>query len=385
MGPMTSTRRDFVRAAAAAGGALGLGMVGRTADAQERSLQARRADQSLRILILGGTGFTGPHQVAYALARGHTVTVFNRGRTQPTVHPDLFDRVEQLTGDRNNDLESLRGHTWDAVIDNSASIPRWVRQTAELLKDSVGLYLFTSTLSVHPEDGRIGVTEDDPVATIADPTIERVTGETYGALKALCEEETRKAFPNGAIIVRPHLIVGPGDNTDRFTYWPVRIARGGEVMAPGTPDDPMQYIDARDLAEFDIHLIEQRATGTYSAVGPLAPLTIAEMLYGIRAVVSNEISFTWVDADFLEANGVQAWMEMTVWVPPRGDGAGSAMFVNRRAVAAGLTYRPLAVTAKDTLDWWNAQPEERKARRRAGLAPEKEQRVLAAWHEREGS
>jgi len=384
---MKTTRRDFVRAAAAAGGALGAGLIARRAGALEPATALReigRAPKSLRILILGGTAFTGPHQIKYALERGHQVAIFNRGRTQPTVHPELFEKVEKLVGDRDNDLESLRGGEWDAVIDNSASIPRWVRQTAEVLKDSVDLYLFTSSLSVHADESKIGITEDDPVIKLDDPTVEQITGGTYGGLKALCEDETRAAFPNGAIVVRPHLIVGPGDRSDRWTYWPVRVARGGEVMAPGTPNDPTQYIDSRDLAEFDIHLIEQRALGTFSAVGPLAPLSMGELLYGMRAVVSNEVSFTWVDADFLAEHEVRAWMEMTAWVPPTGDTAGFAAYDNSRAVAAGLRYRPLAVSAKDTLDWWWTLPEERRGRTRAGLAPEKEERVLAAWHASQG-
>jgi 2'-hydroxyisoflavone reductase len=376
---MSTTRREFLQMTAAAGGAVGFGLLG-DAYAQERAVS--RADKSLRILILGGTAFTGPHQIKYALARGHEVTIFNRGRTEPTVHPEVFDQVEKLTGDRNDDLESLKGREWDAVIDNSASIPRWVRQSAELLRDSAEIYLFTSSLSVHADNSKIGITEDDPVATIDDPTVEEITGQTYGALKALCEEETRKAFPEGAIIVRPHLIVGPGDRSDRWTYWPVRVARGGEVMAPGTPDDPTQYIDARDLAEFDIHLIENRSLGTYSGVGPLAPLSMSELLYGMRAVVSNEISFTWVDADFLAEHEVAPWAHMTAWVPPRGEMAGFAAFDNSRAVGAGLTYRPLAKTARDTLEWWQTLPEERRASPRAGLDPEKEREVLAAWHAR---
>jgi 2'-hydroxyisoflavone reductase len=378
-----SSRRDFVRAAAAASGAVGLGLFGRDLQAAERVPRvprtSGRAPKPLRILILGGTGFTGPFQIRYALERGHQVTVFNRGRTQPTVDAPL-DEVEQLIGDRNDNLEALKGREWDAVIDNSASLPRWVRQTAEVLKGSVDTYLFTSSLSVHADESKIGITEDDPVATIADPTVERITGETYGALKALCEEETRKAFPDGAIVVRPHLIVGPGDQSDRWTYWPVRVTRGGEVLAPGTPDDPTQYIDARDLAEFDIRLLEQRTLGTFAAVGPRSRLGMGELLAGMRAVVSNEISFTWIDADALEELGVQAWSEMTAWVPARGETAGSAMFSNARAVAAGLTYRPLAVTAKDTLDWWATLPAERRAKPRAGLAAEKEREVLAKWH-----
>lgn len=377
---MPTTRREFLMMTAAAGGALSLG---RFDEAYAQQPQIPQVEKPLRILILGGTAFTGPHQIHYALARGHEVTIFNRGRTEPTVHREVFDRVEKLVGDRDNDLEALKGHEWDAVIDNSASIPRWVRQSAELLKGSVDIYLFTSSLSVHADNSKPGITEDDPVATIDDPTIEEITGETYGALKALCEEETRKAFPDGAIIVRPHLIVGPGDRSDRWTYWPLRVARGGEVMAPGTPDDPTQYIDARDLAEFDIHLIEQRAIDTYSGVGPLSRLSMAELLYGMRAVVSNEISFTWVDAEFLAEHEVAPWAEMTAWLPPVGEYSGFCLFDNSRAVAAGLKYRPLAVTAKDTLDWWATLPEERRASPRTGLAAEKEARVLAAWHARQ--
>jgi 2'-hydroxyisoflavone reductase len=383
---MKNTRREFVLTAAS--GVMSAGLLGNSARRAFPGLadeeRVPRAPQSLRILILGGTGFTGPFQIEYALARGHQVTIFNRGRTQPTVNAELLSEVEQLVGDRDNDIEALRGGDWDAVIDNSSSIPRWTRQTAELLRDTADVYLFTSSLSVHADNSKIGINEDDPVIVLDDPTVEEVTGATYGGLKALCEEETRKAFPAGAIIVRPGLIVGPGDRSDRWTYWPVRIARGGEVMAPGTPDDPTQHIDARDLAEFDIHLIEQRKVGTYSAIGPLSQLTMAELLYGIRAVVSNEISFTWVDADFLAEHEVQPWSEMTSWVPPRGEMAGFSSFDNSRAIAAGLEFRPLAVTAKDTLDWWWTLPEERRASPRAGLDPEKEQRVLAAWHARNG-
>jgi 2'-hydroxyisoflavone reductase len=383
---MNGTRRDFVRTAA--GGVLGAGLLGKTFTLERTTpsqSRVQQADRSLRILILGGTAFTGPFQIKYALDRGHRITIFNRGRTQPTVLPEVFDRVEKLIGDRDNDLEALKGREWDAVIDNSSSIPRWTRQTAELTRDSAEAYLFTSSLSVYSDNSKIGINEDDPVAQLEDPTVEEITGATYGGLKALCEEETRNAFPNGAIIVRPGLIVGPGDRSDRWTYWPVRLARGGEVMAPGTPDDPTQHIDARDLAEFQIHLIEQRKPATFSAVGPLSQLTMAGLLYGIRAVISNtEISFTWVDADFLSEHEVRAWSEMTSWVPPRGEMAGFSSFANTRAVAAGLKFRPLALTAKDTLDWWATLPEERTASPRAGLAPDKEKRVLEAWHARHG-
>lgn len=379
---MKTTRRDFLQVTAAAGGALGLGMV---RDGLAQGPEVPKAERSLRILILGGTGFIGPHQIRYALARGHGVTIFNRGKTEPGIHRELFDQVEKLQGDRDGDLESLEGHEWDAVIDNSASLPRWVRQSAGLLKDSADVYLFTSSLSVHADFSKPGINEDDAVATIDDPTIEEITGRTYGALKALSEQEAKEAFPGRAIIVRPHLIVGPGDYTDRWTYWPLRIERGGEVMAPGTPDDPTQYIDARDLAEFDIRLLERRAIGTYSGVGPRSRLSMSELLYGMRAIVSNQISFTWVRADFLAEHQVFPWQHMTAWLPAEGETAGFGLFDNSRAVAAGLTYRPLAVTARETLDWWKTLPEERRQSPRAGLAPEKETEVLAAWHARSSS
>ena len=373
---MSRSRREFLQVSLAAGGALGLGGFGKQ-NSERR--QVDQAQNPMRILVLGGTGFIGPHIVRYALARGHTLTLFNRGRT----NTELFPEVEKLRGDRNDDLEALKGREWDVVIDNSASIPRWVRQSAELLEDSAELYLFTSSLSVHADFSKEGITEDDPVATIDDPTVEQITGETYGPLKALCEQEAEKAFPGRALVIRPHLIVGPGDPTDRWTYWPVRVNRGGEVMAPGEPSDPTQYIDARDLAEWYIHMLENRETGVYSCVGPRSKLTMAELLYGMRAVVSNEISFTWVDADFLAEHEVAPWQHMTAWIPPRDGMQGFGLFDNSKAVAKGLRYRPLAVTARDTIDWWKTLPEEKRSKPRAGLAPEREQEVLAAWHARQ--
>ncbi len=370
---MSATRREFLQMTAAAAGALSVGLVP-DARAVERSVV--QTDEQLTILILGGTGFIGPHIVRRALERGHTVTIFNRGRT----NTHLFPEVEKLKGDRDNDLKALEGRSWDVAIDNSASIPRWVRQSTEVLKGNVKNYLYTSSLSAMADFSQSGITEEAAVATMDDPTIEEITGETYGPLKALCEEEVRMAFPDGALIVRPHLIVGPGDPTDRWTYWPVRIARGGEVMAPGDPSDKVQYIDSRDLADWYIHLVEGGVTGTFSCVGPRPPFTIAEMLYGIRAVVSNEISFTWVDADFLAEQEVAPWRHMTAWVPPRDGMEGFGLFDPSKAIDHGLTYRPLAVTAKDTLDWWETLPEERTAAPLAGLPPEREVEVLAAWH-----
>jgi 2'-hydroxyisoflavone reductase len=335
-----------------------------------------KAPKPLRILILGGTGFIGPHQVRYALARGHKVTLFNRGKT----HPGLFPDVEQILGDRNGKLEGLKGHTWDAVVDNPATLPRWVRDAAQALKGQVGQYVFISTVSVYADTSKPGMDENSAVATTPDPTVEKVTGETYGPLKALAEKEAEKAFPGHATVIRPGLIVGPGDPTDRFSYWPIRIDRGGEVLAPGEPTDPVQFIDARDLAEWTIRMVEQGAAGTYNALGPKAPLSVAEMLYGIRAVTTADVRFTWVDAAFLEMQKVSPWSDLPVWVPGTGDSAGFARMSNRRAVEKGLTFRPLADTATAVLEEYRKMPDERQKELRAGLSPEREAAVLAAWH-----
>jgi 2'-hydroxyisoflavone reductase len=320
------------------------------------------------------------HQVEYALARGHTVTLFNRGRTNPELFPD----VEKLVGDRNDDLTALEGGEWDVVIDNSASIPRWVRQSAQLLKDSAGLYMFTSSISAFADFTTAGMDETAPVGVLEDPTVEEITGETYGPMKAACEQEAEKAFPGRATIVRPGLIVGPWDPTDRFTYWPVRIDRGGEVMAPGDGTDPVQIVDGRDLGAWMIRLAEEGHTGIYNATGPASRMTISEMLEGIRGATGSDATFTWVDAGFLEEHEVQPWMQMTVWVPSTGEFAGLAQVNCEKAIAAGLAFRPLAETARDTLAWWKTLPAERREEPRAGCPPELEAKVLAAWHAREG-
>jgi 2'-hydroxyisoflavone reductase len=372
---MPTTRREFLRASAAAAGALALGGPGGAAQAAQ---DASGAASPLRILILSGTGFIGPHQVRYALARGHTVTLFNRGRT----NPQLFPEVEKLRGDRDGDLEALKGRKWDAVIDNSATIPRWVRDSAQLLSGSAGQYLYISTLSVYRGFPDPGMHESSPVRELDDPTVEEVNGRTYGGLKVLCEREAEAAFPGKATVIRPGLIVGPGDRTDRWTYWPVRIQRGGEVLAPGDPAFLVRYIDARDVSEWCVRMLERGDTGVYNAVGPRAHLSMAEMLYGIRAVTSVAVSFTWVTADFLAEHEVQAWSDMPAWLPPRDEYAGYGSISRDKAIAKGLTFRPLAVTASETLDWWRTLPESRTAEPRAGIDPEREKAVLAAWRAR---
>lgn len=370
-----TTRRDFLQTTAIAGGGLSLGLAGCS---NSENSGIRRARNPLNILILGGTSFIGPAQVEYALARGHTITLFNRGRT----NPHLFPEVEKLRGDRNNDIEALKGREWDVVIDNHPSIPRWVRMTAELLKDSARQYVFVSSLSVYSDNSIIGQDENGPVATIDDPTIEQITGATYGALKALCEQEAEKAFPGRATNIRPGLIVGPGDRSDRYTYWPVRIDRGGEVLAPGDPLDPVQVIDVRDLGEWMILMVEESVFGVFNATGPEKPLPIGDMLGSIKKAIGSDATFTWVNADFLQEQRVQPWSHMPVWFPPRGNMAGFGRFDCSRAIAAGLTFRPHEITARDTLEWHKTRPEEERTNLRAGLSAEREAEVLQAWHDR---
>jgi 2'-hydroxyisoflavone reductase len=343
-----------------------------------------RAEKPLRILILGGTAFLGPAEVEYALARGHTVTLFNRGRT----NPHLFPEVEKLQGDRAvPDYSALDGREWDAVIDNSANVASWVQDATTVLKDRVGRYLFVSSISAHTDNSIIGQTEDGPVFTREDYDEVIASGagmnEAFGPNKAQAERDTFAAFEDRGIVVRPGLIVGPGDRSHRFTYWPVRIDRGGEVLAPGDGTDFAQIVDVRDLGSFLVKLVENEATGTFLATGPEAPLTLAGMLYGIRAITSAKVSFTWIDADFLRANEVGGWMEMPVWVYPSEETRGFSAYDCSKAIAAGLSFRPLADTARDTLEWWKALPEDQQAMR-TGIDPEKEARILAAWHARNG-
>ena len=384
---MTTSRRDFVQLSILAGGAAGLGFTG---TARAETADVEQASKRLKILVLGGTGLIGPPMVAHAIARGHEVTLFNRGKT----NTDLFPSLEKLRGDRNDDISALEeqvatGRRWDAVVDNTASIPRWVTESAGLLSQAADYYLYTSSISAYADHSTPNADETAPVGQISPEdeakvlTTKDITGENYGPLKARCEEEARKAFTDDTTcVVRPGLIVGPGDYSDRFTYWPVRVYRGGEVMAPGNPTDPVQFIDARDLGEWYIRLVEAGTTGTFNGVGPRSPMSMAGMLYGIRATVDNDISFTWVDADFLEEHEVEAWRHMTVWVPATEEYAGFSTSNIDRAIEAGLTFRPLADTAVATMEYWNSLDEERRSQPRAGCPAELEEKVLEAWHEK---
>jgi 2'-hydroxyisoflavone reductase len=351
-------------------------------------MKAEDKPKPLRILILGGTGFTGPFQVKYALERGHKVTVFNRGKTHPG---ELPKEVEQLIGDRNGQLDALKNRKWDVAIDNPTSVPVWVRDAGQILNGNVDRYVFISTISVYGDTSKGNIDETAPLAKYTGADAMKESRETivaskfqlYGPLKALAEQEAEKWFPKQTLIVRPGLIVGPRDETDRFTYWPVRIDRGGEVLAPGAPSDPVQFIDGRDLAEWVIRMVEQRETGTYNATGPDKTLGVGGMLDGIKTANHSNATFTWVNADFLEAQKVTPWGDMPVWVPPRGEEGGMGRINIQRALAMGLKFRPLEVTARDTLAWFKAQPPERQ-KLKAGITPEREAEVLAAWHKEKG-
>jgi 2'-hydroxyisoflavone reductase len=340
------------------------------------------APRRLRLLILGGTGFIGPYQVRYAVSRGHEVTIFNRGRSAP----GMFEGVEELTGDRAaGTLDALEGRTWDAVIDNSASradAPMWVRDSASLLADAAEQYLFVSTRSVFADLSAVPGTVDAPVLTPATtPGWREGQPYPYGLAKALAEAEARNAFGDRATIVRPGLIVGPEDDTDRFTYWPVRIARGGEILAPGDPErDRVQVIDVRDLSEWIVRLCETRTTGTFMGVGPANGRSMAELLYGIAAVTDAPLTWTWVPYEFLRTQNVRPYVEMPVWRPPTPGFEGFSRFDLTREIAAGLTFRTLADTAAATLAYHRSRPAERQARLRAGIDATREREVLAAWH-----
>ncbi|PYK04111.1 MAG: epimerase [Verrucomicrobia bacterium] len=372
-----TTRRRFLKVCTAAGATIALSI-------RSRSLFAANAVKPLRILILGGTGFTGPSQVRYALSRGHKITTFNRGKTHPG---ELPNEVEQLFGDRNGQLDALKGRNWDVAIDNPTTLPAWVRDAAQILKGNVERYVFISTISVYADTSK-GVDETSLLAKYDGPdpykeTLEAMKAsgyKTYGPLKALSEKEAEEWFPDKTLIIRPGLIVGPGDQTDRFTYWPVRIDRGGEVLAPGKPSDPVQFIDARDLPEWTIRMAENRETGIYNATGPAKPLEIGPMLDKIKDALHSSATFTWLPAEFLKQQKVEAWSDMPVWA---GDELGLARTKIDRALAKGLTFRPLEETARDTLAWFKSLAQDRQSKMRAGLTLEREAEALATWHKKE--
>lgn len=409
-----STRRDFMRTAVMAGAAAAI--------PGSPALAARLAGYShgsagKRILVLGGTAFIGPAFVDAARKRGHHITLFNRGRTEK--QKGMVEGVEHLYGNRDPNLtsedgqfkglEALKGKTWDAVLDTSGQYRRIVKASAELLAPAAKHYIYISSISVYKDNSKIGADETDELHTLEDPDVETMgrNFENYGGLKAICEKTAAEYFPGRCAAVRPGLIVGPNDGTDRFTYWPVRVERGGEVLAPNSPDDPIQIIDVRDLAEWLVHIIDNNITGEFDAVGPPTGLTIGKLLDACKSESRSDATFTWADAAFLDSHGVMGWRDMPVWVKPTGESAGFHRRSIARATAAGLTFRPINVTVRDTLDWWPRELERRarvtrelieKAEKenkpkpelpdptvlRAGIQPEREREVLEAWHKRQG-
>lgn len=329
----------------------------------------------MRILVIGGTRFLGRHFVQLARERGHQVTLFNRGRTNPELHAGL----ERITGDRDGGLGVLAGRTWDAVVDPAGYFPRIVGASARALRGAAERYLFVSTISVYAEPIAVGADESAPVARIADPTVEEITGETYGALKALCEEVVREVWGERATIVRPGLIIGPDDTTDRFPYWPRRMSRGGEVLAPGSPDAPTQMVDVRDLAGWMVSLLERGIGGTFNGTGPAGPLTLGACLERVRAAVGSDAQLTWVSEEFLKAHDVQPWLQMPLWLHAAEQSLDTVSIA--RALAAGLTFRPLEDTARDTLAWERALVTDARPASPT-LTAEREAEVLAAWHAR---
>jgi 2'-hydroxyisoflavone reductase len=344
----------------------------------------------LNILILGGTVFLGRQLVETAQAGGHRVTLFNRGR-----HADMFPQVESLRGDRCGDLSALGGRRWDAVIDTSGYVPAVVRASAELLKDSVDRYVFISSLSVYSDSEAAEVNESTPVNRITDeqlkeaeevipsgPVIAFNYGKAYGGLKALCEAEAERVMNGRIVNVRAGLIVGPHDYSDRFTYWPARVARGGEILAPGEPDRPKQFVDVRDVADWVLHMLEIGETGAYNVTGPAYRMSMKALLEECRAATGSNASFTWVKDEFLLDRDVTPWTEAPLWIPRQYERAAFQETSCDKAIRAGLKFRPLAETILDTLAWDTARTA--GTERRAGLDAEKERRLLEAWHESRG-
>ena len=328
----------------------------------------------MKILVIGGTRFVGRHFVDAALAHGHEITLFNRGQS----NADLFPTVENLRGDRDGDLSALEGRRWDTVVDTCGYVPRIVRQSAELLADKVARYLFISTISVYADIMQPDADEDAPLQTLKDQTVEEITGDTYGGLKVLCENVVNEIYGTRALTVRPGMIVGPHDPTDRYTYWAVRMAHGGDILVPGASDRPVQMIDARDLGVWMVHLLEQETVGTYNATGPTQPLTWELWMEALRTAAGTTPSYTWVPDAFLQEHEA-GWGELPFWIPAPYENIFAVSV--ERAVAAGLTFRTAVETARDTLAWKGVVDVSELA---AGLKPAREAELLKAWREQAG-
>jgi 2'-hydroxyisoflavone reductase len=385
---MNKTRRRILQASLAGSAALMSGCV-RSDSEPDESTSVSHSTRSLRILILGGTGFIGPHMVHEALRRGHEISLFNRGRTNRALFPDL----ELLVGDRNNGLDALIGRSWDAVVDNSGYVPRHVADSAQLLSSAVSHYIYVSSVSAYAamsgnltaadyQNVDVANTEyDSALVTMQDETVEEVTSETYGPLKVLCEKAATEAMGEDRItILRPTWVAGPGDNSDRFTYWPVRVSRGGEMLVPGAPADRIQIVDVRDLANFVVDSLEQKITGIYNMVNPPGTYSMGQLMDDCQAVTAADVDMTWVDTPFIEKHGLYSGGELPIWAPMSGDSRSDALVNGDHAFAKGMKTRPERETIRGILTWWQALPEDRRSDMRAGLSAEREAEMLAAWH-----
>jgi 2'-hydroxyisoflavone reductase len=356
-------RREAISWGAAAAGVL---MSGLTMAAAET--------KTLRVLILGGTGFIGPHFVDTLLAAGHKLTLLNRGRRNPQARPG----VETLLGDRNGQMDAIKGRDWDVVIDNSGYTLKQVKLSTDILNGHAGHYIFISSISAYANLTPPGIDEDYALATLEDPNVEQITDTTYGGLKAICEKTVEQAFGRNCAIIRPTYIVGPGDPTDRFTYWPVRVSQGGEMLVPGGANDPIQFIDVRDLAEFVRGCVERRVSGKYNACNPPGAVTMGDLLETSKRLSGADTRFAWATAEFLDKHKALESGEVPIWAAPEGEAAGAALVSSARAVAQGLRFRTLETTVRDTLAWHKTRPLEQQQKLRAGFTAQREAELLRA-------
>ncbi|MEO0470223.1 MAG: NAD-dependent epimerase/dehydratase family protein [Bacteroidota bacterium] len=394
---MPTTRRKFITSSLKAGLATGIlsqSLLACSTESQTQSVEKweAAAPKPLKILILGGTSFLGPHQVAYALSRGHSITTFTRGKTKPTIYADLFDQVTSLIGDRNDDLTALENGQWDAVIDNSGRRLAWAESSAKLLKDKANLYLYTSSTGVYYPYHDKGENIDE-TTTILTAEPEGIEDEDmkmeywYGVMKGNSEQAVRNEFGDErTIAVRPTYMIGPADRMDRFTYWPLRMAQGGDVIVPGKANDPVQYIDVRDVAEWMIRLIEEKMTGTFNAVGPQAKQNVREFAQEAAKAFDTESNLVFIDDyQFLKDQNVPF---LVPWIPSEGNNAGSALASNQKALANGLSIRPLTESMKDFYTWWNSGAVAPDRKEKFETDPEsllvRDQDVIAAWHKQQG-
>ncbi len=370
---MPIRRRAFLQASLSASALAAAGVS--CSSGPRGGLAAPAPRPPMRLLVLGGTGYLGPAVVEAARARGHTPTLFNRGKT----NPGLFTDVEQLHGDRDGKLDALRGRAWDAVIDDTGYLPRVVRQSAELLAPSVKRYLFISTISVYSDEKTLGQDESSPRARMpADAAASEEVRKYYSPLKAACEDVITEVYGERATIVRPGYIIGPRDPYDRLTYWAAGCARGGDVLAPGDGTDPTQFIDVRDLGAFVVGCVERGAAGAYNATGPARRLTMKAMLEACQAAAGAPSRLVWVPEAVLRAHGIDPDSEEREDLPLWNPHAAVREVSIARALAQGAAFRPVVETARDTLAWWKTQPETRRQKMKAGLTMEKEREILTS-------